>query len=229
MKRCPQCEFIYEDDQSLCDMDGIVLVFDTTPLPRLQAVTDPATGFVPAANWRNHILPMIAAAILGTVMFLVYYVSTHPLTSRGVDFTPGSSTTVPQSVPKDAAGPTTLPATPPPVESQSEKTAVPDNNQANVKTDSTDDVKVGGEPKAATGTPRVKPTDSPVTEPAKADPASPKKPEEKAREAGSVPRSQSSIPRRDPQRGRDNSQNLDSKIASFFKKTGKVLKKPFSR
>ena len=26
MKRCPLCEFIYEDDQSLCDMDGIELV-----------------------------------------------------------------------------------------------------------------------------------------------------------------------------------------------------------
>ncbi len=34
MKRCPQCEFIYEDDQSCCDMDGIDLVFDhaTPPL-----------------------------------------------------------------------------------------------------------------------------------------------------------------------------------------------------
>jgi hypothetical protein len=229
MKRCPQCEFIYEDDQSLCDMDGIVLVFDTTPLPRLQAVTDPATDFVPAANWRNHILPMIAAAILGTVMFLVYYVSTHPLTSRGVDFTPGSSATVPQPVPQDAAGPTTLPATPPPVDSQSEKAAVPSNNKGDVKTDSTDEVRVGGDTKAATGAPSVKPTDSPVTQPEKADPASPKKPEEKARDASSASRSQSSIPRRNPQRGSENSQKLDSKIASFFKKTGKVLKRPFSR
>ena len=228
MKRCPQCEFIYEDDQSLCDMDGIVLVFDTTPLPRLQAVTDPATDFVAAASWRNHILPMIAAAILGSVLFLVYYVSTHPLASRGVDFTPGSSITVPQSVPKDAAGPTT-PASPPPVDSQSEKAAVPSNNEGNVKTDSTDEVKVGGDTKAATGAPSVKPTDSPVTQPEKVDPASPKTPEEKARDASSVPRSQSSIPRRNPQRGRENSQKLNSKIASFFKKTGNVLKKPFSR
>ena len=36
MKRCPQCEFIYEDDQSLCDMDGVLLVFDARNLPIIQ-------------------------------------------------------------------------------------------------------------------------------------------------------------------------------------------------
>ena len=33
MKRCPQCEFIYEDDQKCCDMDGIDLVFDPATAP----------------------------------------------------------------------------------------------------------------------------------------------------------------------------------------------------
>ena len=28
MKRCPQCEFIYEEDQRVCDMDGAALVHD---------------------------------------------------------------------------------------------------------------------------------------------------------------------------------------------------------
>jgi hypothetical protein len=32
MKLCPQCEFIYEDDQTFCDMDGKVLVYDPRPL-----------------------------------------------------------------------------------------------------------------------------------------------------------------------------------------------------
>ena len=30
MKLCPQCEFIYEDDQTLCDMDGRELVYDAS-------------------------------------------------------------------------------------------------------------------------------------------------------------------------------------------------------
>ncbi|MFN2517087.1 MAG: hypothetical protein ABR556_12840, partial [Pyrinomonadaceae bacterium] len=32
MKLCPQCEFIYEDEQSLCDMDGSVLVHTPNPV-----------------------------------------------------------------------------------------------------------------------------------------------------------------------------------------------------
>ncbi len=32
MKLCPQCEFIYEDDQTLCDMDGKELVYDPRAL-----------------------------------------------------------------------------------------------------------------------------------------------------------------------------------------------------
>lgn len=43
MKRCPKCEFIYEDDQNCCDMDGIDLVFDPRPLGVTQALeTRPA-------------------------------------------------------------------------------------------------------------------------------------------------------------------------------------------
>lgn len=32
MKRCPLCDFIYEDDQSVCDMDGTELVHDSEEL-----------------------------------------------------------------------------------------------------------------------------------------------------------------------------------------------------
>ena len=48
MKRCPQCEFIYEDDQSLCDMDGVLLVFDSRKLPNFHALT--TTGDPPKLN-----------------------------------------------------------------------------------------------------------------------------------------------------------------------------------
>jgi cytoskeletal protein RodZ len=81
MKRCPQCEFIYEDDQSLCDMDGILLVFDSLNLPKPKASSK--------SNWKNRLVPAVAALVLGTVFLLVYYVSTHqrpgPLTTPGLD------------------------------------------------------------------------------------------------------------------------------------------------
>ena len=76
MKRCPQCEFIYEDDQSLCDMDGVLLVFDARTLPNLHALaTVPAV--VPKAHRRNRAVPVFATLILSLVLGMVYYVSTR--------------------------------------------------------------------------------------------------------------------------------------------------------
>jgi hypothetical protein len=67
MKRCPQCEFIYEDDQTLCDMDGILLVFDSQQLPKPNS----------HPHWKTRVVPALAAFVLATVLYLVYYVSTH--------------------------------------------------------------------------------------------------------------------------------------------------------
>ena len=84
MKRCPQCEFIYEDDQSLCDMDGILLVYDSQKLPKQ------AKGAAGSAKsqWKNRVVPAVAAVILATVMGLVYYVSLQPRVVRNVPSAP---------------------------------------------------------------------------------------------------------------------------------------------
>lgn len=75
MKRCPKCEFIYEDDQSLCDMDGVLLVFDSRKLPNHHALqTVPASKTAPK---RNRAVPAFATVILALVLGLVYYVSVH--------------------------------------------------------------------------------------------------------------------------------------------------------
>jgi predicted secreted protein len=75
MKRCPKCEFIYEDDQSLCDMDGVLLVLDSRKLPNHEALqTVPAVKTAPK---RNRAVPAFATVILALVLGLVYYVSVH--------------------------------------------------------------------------------------------------------------------------------------------------------
>src|ERR1043165_2617530 len=74
MKRCPQCEFIYEDDQSLCDMDGVLLVFDTRNLPNPHAL---ATMPPKPQTRRNRAAPAFATLILAIVLGMVYYVSTQ--------------------------------------------------------------------------------------------------------------------------------------------------------
>jgi len=74
MKRCPQCEFIYEDDQSLCDMDGVLLVLDSRTLPNMNALTTVASKTPPK---RNRAVPAFATLTLALVLGMVYFVSTQ--------------------------------------------------------------------------------------------------------------------------------------------------------
>lgn len=114
MKRCPQCEFIYEDDQSLCDMDGALLVFDSRSLPSLHALA-PIDAPLPApkGHWRQRTFPALAALILATVFSLVYFVSTQRTASS-----PAPDSVPPVTAPaSNAAAPsdTETDQTPPPV------------------------------------------------------------------------------------------------------------------
>jgi outer membrane biosynthesis protein TonB len=74
MKRCPQCEFIYEDDQSHCDMDGTRLTHDAHPLPKLQVLTTTSTSG-DGSKARSRLVALVATLVLAGVMALVYYVS----------------------------------------------------------------------------------------------------------------------------------------------------------
>lgn len=71
MKRCPQCEFIYEDDQKRCDMDGIDLVFDN-PTPSLTP-TKPGPRSKPN-NSRRSVLS-VCGVVLGVLVFAIGYAS----------------------------------------------------------------------------------------------------------------------------------------------------------
>jgi len=81
MKRCPQCEFIYEDDQSLCDMDGVLLVLDSRTLPNMKALTT-VTPKVPPK--RNRAVPAFASLILALVLGMVYFVSMQRRAAQSV-------------------------------------------------------------------------------------------------------------------------------------------------
>jgi hypothetical protein len=86
MKRCPKCEFIYEDDQSLCDMDGVLLVLDSRTLPHLNALqTVPPPKTTPK---RNRAVPAFATLTLALVLGMVYYVSTERKPTYDADIPP---------------------------------------------------------------------------------------------------------------------------------------------
>lgn len=113
MKRCPQCEFIYEDDQSLCDMDGVLLVLDSRTLPDMNALTPDTTKAPPK---RNRAVPAFATIILALVLGMVYYVSTQWKAAQSAYTPPATveSSTIP--VPAESPAQVTAPEPQPPVE-----------------------------------------------------------------------------------------------------------------
>ena len=71
MKRCPQCEFIYEDDQNRCDMDGIDLVFDNpTPSP-----TSPKPAPRAKLNNSRRSVLSVCGVVLGVLVFAIGFAS----------------------------------------------------------------------------------------------------------------------------------------------------------
>ena len=110
MKRCPQCEFIYEDDQSLCDMDGVLLLLDSRTLPNVQALeTIPAK----VQQRRNRAVPAFATLILALVLGMVYFVSTRrnpvPATDSPASATSSTSNPAPVAVPTPDTQPSESP------------------------------------------------------------------------------------------------------------------------
>lgn len=205
MKRCPQCEFIYEDDQTCCDMDGINLVFDhATPSAASQKM--PQSG--KRKTSRRSFLS-VCAVIFGVLFLAIGYASLERAIT--VSSEPASlaatSAAEPAKQEKDA-----LQDKPAPVEPAEEKPSVspePENTPAK-------------EPISRSG---VEP--KPTTEPLPRNSLG-----TRGVVLGSIPpqnrveasRSQPTVVRVKPANA---PAKKDSKVVTIVKKTGRILTKPF--
>jgi hypothetical protein len=67
MKLCPQCDFIYEDEQTVCDMDGKELV-SQPPVVETPVATSPTSSPVPANGAKRWVaLAAVLALLLGVI------------------------------------------------------------------------------------------------------------------------------------------------------------------
>lgn len=225
MKLCPQCEFIYEDSQALCDMDGQELVYE--PTISMSSGKSPADAGVKVARSRRRGMPIriLAGLVLVAGLLLTYQV-----------FTPESETVKVNalSARKDDPTTATLPAAVAPPEkivtpagtpdlskgnavseaAQQAAQAVPDNSSTPNPTDSkspNNHAVATKEPAAFSvyALPRVKPL--PALKPI---------PKLAARDAPRMSTTQKRVVE---------NKKKDSKVSSFFKKTARVLSKPFQR
>ena len=203
MKRCPQCEFIYEDDQSHCDMDGAHLTHDSHPLPKLQALATSSEALT-KSKWRTRVVPIMAALILTSVLGLVYYVSMHQSSRRSTEVV-------------------TSPAAETPVNNLESSPATPGSNSVPSPESNLEADPKTSEPKPA--------TDAPITEekpPSVSQDA--KKPEQKAatkptatdKKAKTKQQAQNSA---SPAPTVKPAEKNDSKVRSMLRKTGRFLKK----
>ena len=136
MKRCPLCEFIYDDDQNLCDMDGIELVGDrgTDLPPAAEEAQAPVTQVV--SPRRRFSFPLLMLGLLGAALLSAYYTSTDMAASANTGAPPAQADGRPEPepvqmpvVPPDAT-PTPSPAGTPSSDPRVNGTAPPQARQA---------------------------------------------------------------------------------------------------
>ncbi|SRR6266536_679407 len=191
MKRCPECDFIYENDQRHCDMDGRELSFEPRTLPIAGGIAlRPAAGLVKSQR-RRFAVRVAAAVILGAVLFVAFYGFMHRTPAQDITY---SSAKVIASSP---AAPNLVAAPPP-----------------------------------AVLTEQVSPSPSPLSSPTQTPHASAKHlraddvtaPTRPITAPFRTPTSQPQEIKSDPNKVNP---NKESKVGSFLKKTGRLLKKPF--
>jgi hypothetical protein len=95
VKWCPQCKFIYEDDQCLCDMDGTELVHYSRPLPETPS---PQQASQPAkSSSKVFAIVAISGVVLGFLLFFLFYVFTPQPPPQNANLSSSKGTTGPQS------------------------------------------------------------------------------------------------------------------------------------
>jgi hypothetical protein len=227
MKRCPECEFLYENEQDRCDWCGHELKF-TTFLPPL--VPPPPVPKVRLKSiWGGFTIPLLVVVMMGTVLVTLYR-AVPPTFSSSLGLKekrlPGSDqTTLPPSanaspelltapeIPPEPAEPSTIQSTRPqikagkrPLSTTNEKvlTAVP---ATHIQME-----------------PAVVSTKKPATSATLPAPPASQKPAASSYSISVHPEPPPASPA--PQ-SKTQDEKKDSKFKSLLKKAGRVLKKPF--
>ena len=278
MKRCPQCEFIYEDDQTLCDMDGKELVYhagpvafegsSTHPLIHLQenpwaaeslSVSGAQAQQIPAAKrpaarfekrsqrrseWKRFALTA-AAVMFGVLVFLVYHVASRKDVSQpDIQDTRLEAPPVLSPSPETPAATDATAAVSPSSEAIAQEASdAAAANAGNSPEENVDQTKTTNSSISASHTRNLKvPSNSPDSSasPYREFAANKSKPEnitapkdasvgkhepvvlkEPATTKPAAPVAQTQPKVVKPE------EKKDSKVSSFFKKAGRILKKPF--
>ena len=227
MKRCPDCDFIHEDDERLCAMDGAVLVNHSGPLPFAENVL-PQTLLPRNSHGRS--LTLIAAGIiLAVAVFLNFNnVAKRTAFQRNLQ---GTAQTYVGSRPSDKNPVIEIPITtsiPVPLDSPSPSSA---SKKAKAATNASNDW--ASDRDRFRAVPVASPTalsrPSPSFAPARATTSTLSNSSVTSTSRGNVTTMESRPPVKSEKQANTTVENQkkESKINSFLKKTARALKKPF--
>jgi hypothetical protein len=224
MRRCPVCDFIYEDDERLCAMDGTGLVNLSGPLPFEESALQQSGA---RTNSHGHSLTLIAAGIVVVIALVLYF--NNVAKRNALQSNPHGAAKTYDPLQPDGQNPVAVI----PVETATPfSTPSPAFNPTPAKSDArprSHRARQPGDIRAVpveTETPLPRPVPSlPIR--AKIDvlsdksvswPVKPNLPPSESRPSATPPKEVKPT---------DTNQKNESKITSFFKKVGRVLKKPF--
>jgi hypothetical protein len=145
MKRCPQCDFVYLDSDSICDLDGNTLLpVDGEP----EATTIQNSG-EQTESWKWLSLVAVLGTALGAVVFVGYYRFTHTRAHDQVDRSPAVAMKNTQSIdlpltPESTAAPESSPTPGPRLPATPRTTPVSAKLSSNPVSTTTDEIASGG-------------------------------------------------------------------------------------
>lgn len=228
MKRCPECDFIYEDDERLCAMDGTGLVNYSGPLPFAEIALPQS---VAPTNSSGRSLTLLAAGVILAIAVSLYF---HNVTKRNAlqSNLPRAAKTYDLSQPVDQKPLVAIPFAPatPFITSSPVLNSTPAKTEAAPKIyparRSEDNDPFRSVP-FSTATPLPRP--SPFFSPTHVKTDTPSGNSVFLTPKPTIPNSEprTAAPGEKQTKTSDTNQKNESKITSFLKKTGRALKKPF--
>ncbi len=227
MKRCPACDFIYEDDEGVCEMDGTGLVNYSGPLSFEESGLPQSD---PPRKSHGRSLTLVTAGVILAIAVFLYF---HNVANRNAfqSNLPRTAKTYDPSQPADQKPDIAIPvktSTPVPSKLPSfSPTRAKTKATANIYNDRQSDHDPFRGVPSVSATPLVRP--SPSFTPARATTSvtsdryvsSTAKRNETSSESGThtTAAKQAKTP--------DANQKNESRITSLVRKTGRILKRPF--
>lgn len=230
MKRCPECQFLYEDEQECCDMDGTVLRA-TSFLPPLAPRQLKPTDALKSV-WAGFTIPLLALVVIGSVLVTLYRATPPKLGSSSAPKNQPAGTNQDTKLPvSDSPQMVTTPAIPA-QSAEPSPSLVPAKRAQNTAAKSTgrdpfsNEERLTIEPATRVQMEPPPPVIS-APKPAPSQTSPPPPASQKAAATANTSVHPAPPPAKPTPQSKTQNQDKDSKFKSLFKKAGRVLKKPF--